>query len=83
MRNTIVALWVYTGNHPNGNDYPRKGNFEVALAADAYYRVMDGDLVERVAPSRAGVKMERSDFGRTYAYRVKDVPALLAWYRTL
>lgn len=76
----LVALWIYEGSSPNGEDCPRKGDFKLAQAAFNYWSAY-GDTPEcqRVAPSQARVKAERSDFGRVYAFRIVDAQKVQRW----
>lgn len=78
----IVALWVYDGNSPNGHDCPRHGDFELAQAASNYHAAY-GDTPEcqRIAPSQARCKAERSDFGHVEAFRVVDAEKVLKFAR--
>lgn len=79
MAKIITAFWRYEGTHPDGQDHPRRGDLELAGAAfDAWREGYAG--VERIAPSRAGCKAEKSAFGRVYAFRIADGAALLKRY---
>lgn len=76
----IVALWIYTGNSPNGRDHARKGDFALARAAYNYWQTHgDDEYVQRVPPSQARCKAEKSAFGRTYAFRVVNPAKVLQW----
>lgn len=83
-RNILVAYWSYEGNSSNGRDHERKGDLKLAQLAHGYNNQFGSDdVVERIAPSTAGVKREASNFGKVYAFRIKDIVKLQTWGETL
>lgn len=84
MKATIVAFWSYQGNHSEGRDHERRGDLKLAGLASEYHRQHGNDtIVQRIPPSRAGCRAEISSFGRTFAYRIADMDALIAFGKTI